>query len=98
MLAREASPVADEIFCPLRELRRSSYVLNDRDAKFCVAFDDVLASEGLCYLRLPSRIPRSERIRGTLDALRHTRVALPADPVRCASYERLHPALKRVIK
>jgi putative transposase len=31
--------------------------LHDRDAKFCVAFDDVLASEGVRCLRLPPRSP-----------------------------------------
>jgi putative transposase len=30
-------------------------VLNDRDAKFCAAFDNVLASEGIRALRLPPR-------------------------------------------
>jgi hypothetical protein len=29
----------------------------DRDTKFCTAFDDVLASEGIRALRLPSRSP-----------------------------------------
>jgi hypothetical protein len=29
------------------------YVLHDRDAKFCAAFDDVLRSEGVRCLRLP---------------------------------------------
>jgi hypothetical protein len=38
-------------------LRQCSYVLHDRDAKFCAAFDDVLASEGIRCLRLPPRSP-----------------------------------------
>lgn len=38
-------------------VRRCRYVLHDRDAKFCVAFDDVLASEGIRCLRLPPRSP-----------------------------------------
>ena len=33
------------------------YVLHDRDAKVCVAFKDVLASEGIRRLRLPARSP-----------------------------------------
>jgi len=33
------------------------YLLHDRDAKFCTAFDDVLASEGIQALRLPWRSP-----------------------------------------
>jgi hypothetical protein len=28
-------------------LRRCRYVLHDRDAKFCTAFDELLASEGV---------------------------------------------------
>ena len=32
-------------------------VLHDRDTKFCTAFDDVLASEGITCLRLPPRSP-----------------------------------------
>jgi putative transposase len=38
-------------------LRQCRYVLHDRDAKFCAAFDDVLASEGIQCLRLPPRSP-----------------------------------------
>ena len=38
-------------------LRQCRYVLHDRDAKFCAAFDDVLASEGIRCLRLPPRSP-----------------------------------------
>jgi len=38
-------------------LRGCRYVLHDRDAKFCAAFDDVLVSEGIRCLRLPPRSP-----------------------------------------
>jgi transposase InsO family protein len=38
-------------------LRQCRYVLHDRDTKFCAAFDDVLASEGIRCLRLPPRSP-----------------------------------------
>jgi putative transposase len=38
-------------------LRRCRYVLHDRDGKFCSAFDDVMASEGIQSLRIPPRSP-----------------------------------------
>src|SRR5215831_7639744 len=38
-------------------LRPCRYVLHDRDTKFCSAFGDVLASEGLYCLKLPPRRP-----------------------------------------
>jgi putative transposase len=38
-------------------LRESRYVLHDRDAKFCAAFDDVLNAEGIHSLPLPPRSP-----------------------------------------
>jgi transposase InsO family protein len=38
-------------------LAQCRYVLHDRDANFCVAFKDVLASEGIQRLRLPARSP-----------------------------------------
>lgn len=38
-------------------VRRCRYLLHDRDAKFCVAFQDVFASEGIRCLRLPPRSP-----------------------------------------
>src|SRR4051794_37687438 len=38
-------------------LRKCRYVLHDRDAKFCSAFDDVLASEGIESVRIPPRSP-----------------------------------------
>jgi len=38
-------------------IRQCRYVLHDRDAKFCTAFDDVLASEGIRCLKLPPRSP-----------------------------------------
>ena len=39
-------------------VRRFRYLLHDRDAKFCVAFQDVFASEGIRCLRLPPRGPK----------------------------------------
>jgi putative transposase len=42
---------------PSGALRQCRYVLHDRDSKFCTAFDDVLASEGVQALRLPPRSP-----------------------------------------
>jgi hypothetical protein len=38
-------------------LRRCRYVLHDRDTKFCRAFDELLASEGIRCLTLPPRSP-----------------------------------------
>jgi putative transposase len=38
-------------------LRASRYVLHDRDTKFCAAFDEVLASEGIRCLKLTPRSP-----------------------------------------
>jgi hypothetical protein len=38
-------------------LRQCRYGLHDRDAKFCCAFDEVLASEGLHCLKLPPHSP-----------------------------------------
>jgi hypothetical protein len=38
-------------------LQGCRYALHDRDAKFCAAFDEVLASEGIHCLRLPPRSP-----------------------------------------
>ena len=38
-------------------VRRCRYLLHDRDAKFCVAFLDVFASEGIRCLKLPPRSP-----------------------------------------
>ena len=38
-------------------LAQCRYVLHDRDAKFCSAFEDVLASVGIQSLRLPPRSP-----------------------------------------
>src|SRR5215813_1892875 len=38
-------------------LRQCRYLLHDRDAKFCAAFDDVLASEGIDALKIPPRSP-----------------------------------------
>jgi hypothetical protein len=38
-------------------VRGCRYLLHDRDAKICVAFQDVFASEGIRCLRLPPRSP-----------------------------------------
>jgi putative transposase len=38
-------------------LRQCRYLLHDRDVKFCAAFDDVLASEGIRSLKLPAHSP-----------------------------------------
>ena len=38
-------------------LSQCLFVIHDRDAKFCSAFDEVLASEGLHCLKLPPRSP-----------------------------------------
>jgi putative transposase len=38
-------------------LRSCRYLLHDRDAKFCAAFDEVLASEGIHVLKLPPHSP-----------------------------------------
>src|SRR3954464_2954397 len=42
---------------PFGAVRRCRYLLHDRDTKFCVAFQDVFASEGIRGLRLPPRSP-----------------------------------------
>ena len=38
-------------------VRRCRYVLHDRDTKFCSAFEEVFASEGIQCLKLPPRSP-----------------------------------------
>ena len=38
---------------PAGAVRRCRYLFHDRDAKFCVAFQDVFASEGTHCLKLP---------------------------------------------
>ncbi|MFN7999190.1 MAG: helix-turn-helix domain-containing protein [Bryobacteraceae bacterium] len=38
-------------------LRQCRYVLHDKDAKFCAAFEDVLASESIQSLKIPPRSP-----------------------------------------
>jgi transposase InsO family protein len=38
-------------------VRQCRYVLHDRDTKFCRAFDEILASEGIRCLRLPPHSP-----------------------------------------
>src|SRR5512132_286223 len=42
---------------PASAVCRCRYLLHDRDAKFCVAFEDVFASEGIRCLKLPPRSP-----------------------------------------
>ena len=42
---------------PASAVCRCRYRLHDRDAKFCVAFEDVFASEGIRCLKLPPRSP-----------------------------------------
>ena len=42
---------------PAGAVRRCRYLLRDRDAKFCAAFQDVFASEGIRCLKLPPRSP-----------------------------------------
>src|SRR6478609_5528632 len=42
---------------PAGAVRRCRYLLHDRDAKFCIAFQDVFASEGIRCLKLPTRSP-----------------------------------------
>jgi putative transposase len=48
-------------------VRQCRYLLHDHDAKFCAAFHQMLASEGIHALKLPPRSP--ERIHGTLGAI-----------------------------
>ena len=42
---------------PAGAVLRCRYVLHDRDAKFCAAFQDVFASQGIRCLKLPPRSP-----------------------------------------
>jgi putative transposase len=42
---------------PAGAVRQCRYLLHDRDAKFCAAFQDVFASEGIRCLTLPPRSP-----------------------------------------
>ena len=53
-MAQAARNAVDETSGCLRQRR---YVLHDRDAKFCAAFDDVLRSAGVHCLTLPPRSP-----------------------------------------
>jgi putative transposase len=53
-MAQVARNAVDETSGCLRQCR---YVLHDRDAKFCAAFDDVLRSAGVHCLTLPPRSP-----------------------------------------
>ena len=42
---------------PTGAVRQRRYLLHDRDAKFCSAFQDVFASAGIRCLKLPPRSP-----------------------------------------
>jgi len=75
------------------------FLIRDRDSKFTVAFDDVLAGNGVRITKAPVRSPRAnsyaERYVGTLrrECLDHPadlwRTAPPADPGRvCAALQR----------
>jgi putative transposase len=44
-------------------LRQCRYVLHDRDAKFCAAFDEVQASESIQSLKIPPRSPNLNALR-----------------------------------
>jgi len=51
-MAQVARNVVD---APASAVCRCHYLLHDRDAKFCVGFEDVFASEGIRCLKLPPR-------------------------------------------
>jgi hypothetical protein len=53
-MAQMARNAVDE---PAGAIGRCRYLLHDRDAKFCVGFQDVFASEGIRCLKLPARSP-----------------------------------------
>jgi len=53
-MAQMARNAVDE---PAGAIPHCRYLLHDRDAKFCVAFQDVFASEGIRCLKLPARSP-----------------------------------------
>ncbi len=53
-MAQMARNVVDDNGSPLGRCR---YLLHDRDAKFCAAFQDVFASDGVRCLRLPAQSP-----------------------------------------
>ena len=63
-------------------LSRCRYVLHDRDAKYCPAFDDLLASEGVKCLRLPPRSPNLNAFAERWGAVRQRRMPIQARPVR----------------
>src|SRR4029453_9097592 len=51
---------------PAGAVRRCRYLLHDRDAKFCVAFQDVFASRGHPLPQASATKSKSERVCGTL--------------------------------
>ena len=53
-MAQMARNAVDE---PTGAVRQCRYLLHDRDAKFCAAFQEVFASEGIPCLKLPPRSP-----------------------------------------
>ena len=53
-MTQKARHAVDE---PTGTVRQCRYLLHDRDAKFCIAFQDVFASEGIRCLKLPTRSP-----------------------------------------
>lgn len=57
--------VVDETTGCLRQYR---YVLHDRDAKFCPAFDELMVSGSVHSLRLPPRSPNLNAFARTLEA------------------------------
>jgi hypothetical protein len=63
-------------------LLQHSYVLHDRDTKFCALFRAVLATGNVKCLALPAAQSESERIRRTLGAIRQAGMPFKADPVR----------------
>ena len=61
---------------------RCSYLLHDGDAKFCVGFEDVFASEGIRCLKLPPRSPNLNAFAERWVPIREGGVPLQTPPVR----------------